>query len=345
MILGDSISQGAAGDTTWRARLWQSLAASPAAGTVDFVGSRRSLFNYAAGVQDGGTAYADPAFDQDHEALWGLRLSAATSTIASTITGVPARPDTLIVELGTNDSAAGAAQAATNVRLLIQRARQAAPGLDVLIIEPYSTWDQKYQRWANRDFVLGFTSSLRSVASELNTASERVTTAPIPDFDARTHAWDGRHPNATGELLIAAAAARGLGALGIGDGPHLPATATWAATGPAPSVTVNAQRVATVSWSDSSVGALDYAVQQRRLSSAGAVLSDWTRVGLTVRTAPTWTSPALVAGDRYDFRIVPVRRAMSGTPGPATTVVVGGGAGGTPTPAPAPRPRPWWQWW
>lgn len=343
MILGDSISQGAAGDTTWRARLWQSLAASPAAGSVDFVGSRRSLFNYAVGVQDGGTAYADPAFDQDHEALWGMRLSAATSTITSVLAGVPARPDVLIVELGTNDVAAGAAQAAANMRTLIKRARLSAPGIDVLVMDPYPTWDQKYQTWANRDFVQAFSSAMRSLSTELSTASERVAAVPLTDFDARAHAWDGRHPNATGELVIASAVARALTGLGIGDGPHLPTTATWAATGPAPTVTVNAQRVATVTWTDSTAGALDYAVQQRHRSATGAVLTDWTRVALMARAVPTWTSPVLVAGDQYDFRIVPVRRAMSGTPGPATAVTVT--AATAPTPAPAPRPRPWWQWW
>lgn len=346
MILGDSISQGAAGDTTWRARLWQSLAASPAAGTVDFVGTRRGLFNYVAGTQDGGTAYADPAFDQDHEALWGLRLSAATSTIASTLTGTPTRPDVLVVELGTNDVAAGAAQAATNLRTLVQRARQTVPGIDVLLVEPYSTWDPKYQTWPNRDFVQALGGSIRSLAAELNTAAARVVAVPVADFDARAHAWDGRHPNATGELLIAAAVARGLSTIGIGDGPHLPATATWAATGPQPTVTLNPQRTITATWPDSTAGALDYAVEQRHRSATGAVLQDWTRVALTVRTNRTWTSPVLVVGDRYDLRIVPVRRTMSGTPGPATTITVPSVAASTPAPTPtAPRPRPWWQWW
>src|SRR5262245_36097935 len=43
MIVGDSISQGSAGDFTWRYRLWKHLA--PRVTGLDFVGPRTDLFD------------------------------------------------------------------------------------------------------------------------------------------------------------------------------------------------------------------------------------------------------------------------------------------------------------
>src|SRR5690349_18811597 len=67
MVVGDSISQGSAGDWTWRYRLWKHLSARVTG--LDFVGPRNDLFDNVAGVQ-GSPAYADSSFDRDHNALW-----------------------------------------------------------------------------------------------------------------------------------------------------------------------------------------------------------------------------------------------------------------------------------
>ena len=70
LIVGDSITQGSAGDWTWRYRLWQHLTEHGV--SVDFVGPRDDLWDNVTS-QFGSQAYVDPAFDQDHAARWGDR--------------------------------------------------------------------------------------------------------------------------------------------------------------------------------------------------------------------------------------------------------------------------------
>lgn len=327
MIVGDSISQGSAGDFTWRARLWQSLQASPAAGTVDFIGSRRGLFNYAAGLQDGGTAYADPNFDQDHEALWGQKLATVASSIGSTLAAAPLKPTVLVVELGTNDVAAGASTTINNMRRLITAARQQAPGVDVLLLDPYPFWSKQYATYTNRDFTSALASGYASLASQLSTTAERVAVAPTSSFDARSMTWDGRHPDPNGELVLASTVARGLAAFGIGDGPHLPATASWPATAAAPRLAVSGGRV-TATWRDETPGALGYGLDVRRVSVT-AGLGPWTRATQGPKTLVSWTSGVLAAGDVYQFRVVPLRNSMVGVPSPAVAVKIPGGTATT----------------
>src|SRR4051794_25245911 len=78
MIVGDSITQGSAGDITWRYRLSKHLQATP--GVVDLVGDRTWLYDNITG-QQGSTAYVDPNFDQDHHAIWGRMLIDEVKTI------------------------------------------------------------------------------------------------------------------------------------------------------------------------------------------------------------------------------------------------------------------------
>ena len=73
MIVGDSISQGSAGDFTWRYRLWKHLEAT-APGATTFVGDRNYLFDNIT-AQQGSHAYADPNFNTAHHALWAARSS------------------------------------------------------------------------------------------------------------------------------------------------------------------------------------------------------------------------------------------------------------------------------
>ena len=195
--------------------------------------------------------------------------------------------------------------------------------------------------WTSRDYFLRLQAALPGLAAELDAPEQRVVVASLAGVDARTATWDGRHPNATGELRIASAVAGALATIGLGDGPHLPASAVWPATAPAPSVVVSGGR-AVVSWPDTTVGALAYGIEQRRTTAAG-VVGDWVRVTQPARTVRSWTSAPLVAGDTYAFRVVPVRGLMSGTPGPATEAMPPAPAA-TPTPAPAAAARPWWSW-
>ena len=108
MVVGDSITQGSAGDVTWRYRLSKHLQATP--GVVDLVGDRTWLYDNITG-QQGSTAYANSNFDQDHHAIWGRMLVDEVQTIGAAVTA--ANPDVMLVLLGTNDLTFGWSPQAT----------------------------------------------------------------------------------------------------------------------------------------------------------------------------------------------------------------------------------------
>ncbi len=68
LIVGDSVTIGDAGDYTWRRFSWKGLEQTGA--SVDFVGPYRATHDHDKD-KDTGT-YADPIFDPDHAAKWGL---------------------------------------------------------------------------------------------------------------------------------------------------------------------------------------------------------------------------------------------------------------------------------
>jgi hypothetical protein len=251
------------------------------------------------------------------------------------LAALPQPPTTIVVALGTNDAPAGAAKALGLVRRLITAARTASAGTDLVLQVPYMPVNPNTGAGINIAYTQSFATGLANLAAELDTPESRVVVAPATGFDARAHTWDGNHPNAAGEVVLARTTAEALATVGIGDGPHLPESATWPATGPAPTVTFGGGR-ATITWKDSTPGALAYALEQRRTTASGQ-LGAWTLLTQPPRNVGSLTTPPLTVGDIYVWRITPVRGTMRGRPG----ALAGGFA---PAPVPAPR-RPWWQLW
>lgn len=337
LILGDSIAQGTAGDVTWRSFLWRSLQQAPGGDQVDFIGSSSALFNVALNRQDGNRDYAEPGFDQDHESTWGTTLATVVPLLPSKLAALPQQPTAIVVALGTNDAPAGTAKALGLVRRLITSARTSAPGVDIVLQEPYIPVDPSTARGVNVAYTQSFAAGLASIATELDTPDERVVVAPtVTSFDAATLTWDGHHPNTGGELALARTTATALAEVGVGDGPHLPDSAVWPQAGPRPTVVFGGGR-ATVTWKDSTPGALAYALEWRRTSPTTGTSTPWTLLTTPPRTTTGWSSPALTVGDVYVWRLRPVRGKMIGQPGPMT-------GGAVPAPVPAPR-RAWWQLW
>lgn len=337
LILGDSIAQGTAGDVTWRARLWQSLQASPGGtGQIDFIGSSNALFNVALNRQDGNRLYAEPDFDQDHESVWGTTLATVVPLLPSKLAALPEPPTTVVVALGTNDAPAGTAKALGLMRRLITAVRSAAPGADVVMQAPFIPVNPSTGTGLNVAYTQSFTAGLANLAAELSSPSEQVVLAAVPGFDARQHTWDGHHPNASGELVLARATAAALASVGVGDGPHLPESAVWPITGPTPTITYSGGRAA-LTWKDTSAGALAYALEQRHTTAAGQI-GPWTLMTQPPRNVGAWTSPPLTTGDVYIWRLVPVRGLMRGRPG----ATLGGFA---PAPVSTGGRRAWWQLW
>ncbi|MFW6772711.1 SGNH/GDSL hydrolase family protein [Nocardioides sp. CPCC 205120] len=203
MLLGDSVTQGAGGDWTWRYRLARTL---DTAGTAyDFVGPRQVLYDPLT-QKSTSSAYLDPAFDQDHVARWGMTLAEQDFPVTTLVTDL--RPDVLVEMLGVNDlnhRGDDPAVVAQRVRQLVADARAASPTVDVVLVELPQTWVEGVDE---------FNAFIHQMALELDTPDARVVSASTAGATP-AHTRDGMHPNADGELLIADGVARALQRIGV----------------------------------------------------------------------------------------------------------------------------------
>jgi len=323
LITGDSITQGSSGDYTWRYRLWNKLA-SIAPGEISFVGARTSLYDVVNNTY-GSTHYAADFPAKAHGALWGDTFINELDKIAGQVTATDA--NVLVVMLGSNDLAYHTSPAATiaNLRTYVERARAAKPGIDVVVgevLNKYDPWAQEYQLTTQAN---QYASYLASLASQMDTVSERLVIAPTrTGWDAAVHAWDGTHPNATGETYIAQRISQGLAQIGIGAvSPNIAGTKAWAVPGPTVSLSPGSEE-ADLAWDRTSTGATGMYVEQRLTNTNEA----WRRLPYAV-AGDGWTAGLLVAGGTYQYRLVPVKGSSVGVAGSASTVTVSGPPLGT----------------
>ncbi|WP_067482311.1 GDSL-type esterase/lipase family protein [Actinomadura hibisca] len=205
MIVGDSISHGSSGDWTWRYRLWKHLRAHGV--ELDLVGPANDLDNATtAEVGDGDLTYCDPAFDQDHCARWGRPYLEEMHQIEDKVRAH--RPDVLLVLLGINDLfwyGLGPEENEANVRAFVAAARRGNPALRLVLGTLLDTQRAREDVEFNAR-VSEFNRRLVLLAEELHTDASPIVIAPTgAEFVAAAHTWDGTHPNAQGELRIAAA--------------------------------------------------------------------------------------------------------------------------------------------
>src|SRR5690349_11055882 len=198
MVVGDSISQGSSGDFTWRYRLYQHLVANNVAPT--FVGTRTDLFDNVANAFDDDHTYADPNFDQHHDAIWGRKLQDTVGTIGAEVSA--ANPDYLLVLLGINDLTFGVTDAAgteSNLRSLIANVRSAKPN-EHIVLGKLLPNQHRQEDAAFNAIINDYNSRLPAVAAQLTTATSPIVVAESgQDIDPSTDLWDGIHPNAQGE--------------------------------------------------------------------------------------------------------------------------------------------------
>lgn len=284
MLAGDSMTQGANGDRTWRYHLWNHL--SPHVEELDFVGpysdpaSRDMILpvptaeDEATPSPDGdpagdyredgadGTApepgpsapgeripqdgavwpgadgdpdtaeYRDPDFDQDHNALWGRTLRDASSSIREDVR--VHRPDVLCVMLGVNDLLWPVTMEEMEYRLrgYVEAAREANPHLRVVLAETVPiALAESDEGFALR--VYAYNVLIREVAADMSTERSPVISLDVAggeDWDPAADTYDGTHPNARGEVKIAAAFADAL-AEGYGIGRPYPRPLPTASAG------------------------------------------------------------------------------------------------------------------
>ena len=290
LLLGDSVTQGSAGDWTWRYRLWQHFERAGVA--VDLVGPRDDLWNDVA-KRHGSNAYVDPRFDTDHAARWGMKIEAPDIPVRDL--AVQYRPDVVVVMLGINDLfEAPAAAVADRTAGLVVEVREAAPTTSVVLAEATQTWFPT---------VPAFNELLAEVAGTADQPAARVALArTAADYDRDADTWDNSHPNARGEVKIAAAVADALSEIGVGppaDRP-LPVVRVGPRTGARLSATARV-RGARLTWRGPPGATAQY-VWQRDLTRG----KRWRRLPLTV-DGRRWQARLLTPGHRYRFRLQPVK--------------------------------------
>ncbi|WP_411111020.1 GDSL-type esterase/lipase family protein [Streptomyces sp. c-19] len=210
MIVGDSISHGSSGDWTWRYRFWKHLREHEV--SLDLVGPKNTLDNIRTAEEgDGDLTYADPEFDPDHDAQWGRPYLSEKDEIEAKVR--EHRPDYLLVLLGINDLFWYGVEPPVfeeNLREFIANSRRARPDLRFVL----GTLLQCQKAVDEADFgarVAATNDRIRAVAKDLDSPSSPVVVAETAaEFVAAEHTWDGTHPNARGELRIAAAFADAL---------------------------------------------------------------------------------------------------------------------------------------
>ena len=186
MPLGDSITMGAANRQSYRRPLQHQLRRHGCAFT--FVGS---LTRHEIGPPP----FDD--FDPHHEGHWGWRSAQALDQADAWFAA--ARPDTILLHLGTNDCLAGFPPGETlrHLDALIRIARCYQPGVAVF-------WALLIPNTVRPDLVRALNALIPPAAAALHRADAPVRVVDAwTGFDAVTDTDDGIHPNESGESKLA----------------------------------------------------------------------------------------------------------------------------------------------
>jgi lysophospholipase L1-like esterase len=183
MPLGDSIT---AGPGCWRAKLWNRLQTTGFT-NIDFVGS----------VSDGGGCNPGFPYDFDHEGHGGFSATGIADNNQLPPWLDAARPDIVLMHLGTNDMWGGFIPTATKLAAftkLVGQMRANNPNMKIIVAQiiPMS---QSACATCPAD-VMAFDNALPGWAAGLTTAQSPIVLADLwTGFDAVADTVDGVHPN------------------------------------------------------------------------------------------------------------------------------------------------------
>ncbi|GHC71619.1 GDSL-type esterase/lipase family protein [Streptomyces cinnamoneus] len=224
MFVGDSMTIGSAGDHTWRYRMWQHLNASYGA-PYKIVGPRRELYDPSTG-EAGSLDYGDPGFPErcrGHLAGWGEGWLHMAPLIGDAVR--QGKADTLLISLGLIDLGfyTDADQTAANVRRFFAEAREANPRIRAVLMPVIpnvrALADPPFAAECER-----FNELLGKAVADLDEPTSPLLLASSPQgWDIDRDTYDGTHPNAAGEHLLAAAFATALHQAWDVAGPYAPA--------------------------------------------------------------------------------------------------------------------------
>ncbi|MEU8210756.1 GDSL-type esterase/lipase family protein [Micromonospora sp. NPDC049044] len=292
MVVGDSMSQGAEGDWTWRYRLWEWFKGQNVA--VDFVGPYfgtnppgeatgpvpprlqgapapwegmpRTWGAYAAGAS---------AFDPDHFAVWGRQAAQVKNEIYAQV--AEHKPDLLLVGLGFNDLGwfvDGPDGTIASMRTLVSEARAANPNIKLAL----ANIPQRTRLGVNPNLPANTDRYNTLLATSIPSWSTSQSPVALVDWranyacgpDSCPDGYDGLHPNARGEYKIAQAFERTL-VNNFRIGTSVPAIPNTIAARPTPvprNVVVEpGPQGLKVTW-DAVFGAHGYTVRSRLVGSA-----------------------------------------------------------------------------
>jgi len=302
MIVGDSITEGSAGDYTWQYRLYKHLLADGVRPRM--VGPSHWLFNNVKKVE-GDQSYADPNFERANDTTWGMTLLREKDAIGARVAKY--RPDYLLVLLGLDDMfwyGISQPDMAANLASFIAAARAARPRIRIVLgLIPPDIHTQTNPVFAAS--VAGFNQSIRSAAAQLSTATSPVAVAHDGSgISVAADLWDGTHLNANGEIKVAAAFADVLAAtfhLGSAYPRPFPVLPTGPPVHSRLTITSSAAAGrAKLSWSPVP-GAASYYVYVKDLTQAETKFRKLTWP-LRPRQNP-WTVSLLTPGDTYAFKL------------------------------------------
>lgn len=301
MVVGDSITHGSAGDYTWQYWLYEHLKSDGI--RPEMVGPTHWLWNNV-GRLDGNSSYANPNFGRANDTTWGMTLSGAKTSIGGTVTTY--RPDYLLVLLGLDDMFwFGASQPtmAANLAGFITAARSAQPRIRIVFgLIPPDIHTQTTRSFAKK--VAAYNKSIVITARQLSTAESPIAVARDTHINVAADLWDGTHPNANGEIRIAAAFADALAAkfhLGAAYPKPFPVEPTGPLTHPKLTVTPSLTRgQVKLSWT-LAPGANGYFVYLRKIS-AGQTRFMRLPYPLAITRDP-FTAGLLSSGAAYAFKV------------------------------------------
>ena len=190
--LGDSITQPEAIQQSYRYPLWQNLI--DAQYDFDFVGSQTE--NHAGSSI--WPEYMGQTFDQDHEGHYGWRTDEVLASLPTWLSSYT--PDVVLVHLGTNDLFQSQSNESTlnELEQIITELRQDNPNVVVFVAQLIPA------NFPSNALIDAFNLELPAKVQQWTTsASPVILVDQNSGIDPVAHLYDGVHPNATGEQIMA----------------------------------------------------------------------------------------------------------------------------------------------
>jgi lysophospholipase L1-like esterase len=327
MVVGDSITQGSAGDWPWRVFLYEHLKATNQAAAVDFVGDRDDLYDNV-NERHGSHDYGSPPEDsRSHHALWGRPLIYEKDTIRAAVAAN--RAQLIMVALGVNDFAwfgATPAQVAGYMDEFITNARAANPSIRIIIGDVLSRYDFWNSRYIGREQADDVNRRFTALATARSTSTSPITFARTSaGWDPADMTWDGVHPSALGSYTIAKGFAQafyvmtGIGGLDFRSD-FVPEKKRWYFYAMALTATPVDGGVR-LNWVPTP-GATGYVIEQM-IHSLGETYFRALPYPMPGNTF-SWTARGLLPGWDVSYRVVPVKGVTFGFTGPGERITVGG---------------------